>query len=88
MEINNNLIYDDPQLTFDVLRIPNINNQWQKYRLLNDKVWLTREKKKIKMTKMSTGHIVNCIKMLEISNQKNTRAYRGLVSEIEKRFIQ
>lgn len=81
------MILDDPQLTWDALTLPDIKNDYQRHRFLNDKIWLTRERKKLKMIKMSTSHIVNCIKMLEQCNQTNTRAYRGLVTELGKRFM-
>lgn len=78
---------EDAQLTWDALTLPNIHNEFQRHRFLNDKVWMTRERKKLKMVKMTSNHILNCIRMLEQSSQTNTRAYRGLVAELGKRFI-
>lgn len=60
-------------------------NEYLEFRLTNDKIWLTLEKKQIKMIDMTTQHILNCIRMLDRANQQYTKAYKGLTAELKNR---
>ena len=76
---------EEQQQAWDRLAIPDPNNKFQQHRLKNDKVWLTCERMNLAMVDMATSHIRNCIWLLEKNNQTNTKAYRGLTAELEKR---
>jgi len=76
---------EQQQMVWDYCAIPNPNNYFQRHRLVNDKIWLNRQRVAMLMTTMTTSHIQNCIIMLAKSRQSNTKAYRGLKAELAKR---
>ena len=75
----------EQQQAWDRLALPDPNNFFQQHRLKNGKMWLTKECIGVAIVDMTTSHIQNCIWLLEKNNQTNTKAYRGLTAELEKR---
>jgi hypothetical protein len=79
------MLTKEQQQVWDRLAIPDPNNFFQQHRLKNENNWMTRQRKVIAIVAMETFHIQNCIALLEKNNQTNTKAYRGLTAELEKR---
>ena len=48
--------------------------------------WTTRNGKQIKISDMTTSHIINCLKMLERGNFDKDK-YDSLLEELEKREV-
>jgi hypothetical protein len=49
-------------------------------------IWTTKDGKKIPLSKMSTMHITNCLKLLNLN--KNQKWYKIFSEELEKRKTQ
>lgn len=69
---------------WDILSTPN-NADFKKFREEHDLAWLTKERKILLIKYMETSHIISCINMLERAEQQYTRAYNGLITELQKR---
>lgn len=60
-------------------------NRYVEFREHNDKFWLTKDLRTIRMSDMTLSHLQNSKLMLERNNQTYTKAYSGLVAEIKER---
>ncbi len=67
-----------------ILSTPN-DIDFKKFRELHDDYWLTKERELIPIEEMETSHILNCVNMLERAGQEKTKAYEGLLREINRR---
>lgn len=76
--------YSDEEYAWDILRTPDSISH-KEFRKLHDKIWLTKDRKFIRICKMETSHIENSIAMLERAGQTKTKAYKGLKKELAKR---
>lgn len=59
---------------------------FKKFRQEHDSFWLTKEREVLMISEMTNSHIVGCVNMLERCNQDNTRAYKGLIKELNRRY--
>ena len=75
----------DKEFAWHVISVP-LDIDFLVYRKKYSKTWLTKERKILRIADMSTEHIASCIDLLRRFNQKNTKAYRGLVAEMRKRI--
>lgn len=48
-------------------------------------LWSTKDGTKIPISKMTTTHICNCIKLLERKNMYKCKSYQDLKNELEQR---
>ena len=76
--------YSDEEYMWDILSTPS-NVDFKEYRRTHSKTWLTKERQIIRISSMETSHIINCVNMLERAGQEKTKAYKGLIAEIQKR---
>ena len=60
--------------------------EFRKFRETYDDFWMTKERNYLYIQDMTSSHIVSCINMLERCNQDNTRAYKGLIKELNRRY--
>ena len=58
---------------------------FKKFREEHDDFWLNQKREILWISSMETSHILNCINMLERNNQEKTKAYEGLLREINRR---
>lgn len=76
--------YSDEEYMWDIISTsPNISHK--EYRKRHGNTWLTKDRRVLRIKDMDTGHIVNCIGMLERAGQEKTKAYRGLIKELKSR---
>jgi predicted metal-dependent peptidase len=75
----------DQQVVWDILSTPS-NISHREYRKRYKLTWLTRERRVLRISGMSTDHIIKCINMLERAGQLETQAYQGLIAEMQKRL--
>ena len=78
---------EDEQLMWDLLKAAP-NADWVEFRKQHDRVWLTRERQLILIKNMQSDYIISCVNMLERLEQKDTKAYEGLIKELRKRGSQ
>ena len=84
---------DEDFVDFDIFEITGFDptphiNEWREYRCKHRDTWMTLEYKILKMSEMTTDHLTNCRNMLDRAapeNGRDTLAYEGLTSELEKR---
>jgi len=60
--------------------------EFKKFREEHDDFWLNQKREIIWIHGMETEHIISCINMLERAGQEYTRAYTGLINEINSRY--
>ena len=77
--------YSDEEYMWDILSTPP-NIPHKEYRKTHSKTWLTKERTILRIKDMESSHIINCINMLERAGQAKTKAYRGLIAEMQKRI--
>ena len=78
----------EQQRTWDILSTDTQTVDFKEFRNKYDHLWLTIERQLIWIEDMETDHIISCINMLERSGQADTRAYRGLTKELNRRYTE
>ena len=73
------------QQVWTILSTPD-DVDFKKFREEHDSFWLTKEREVLWISSMTSSHIVRCINMLERNDQDNTRAYKGLIKELNRRY--
>lgn len=76
--------YSDEEYLWDILSTPD-GMSHKEFRKQHDKIWLTIDRRFIRIKDMETKHIVNSIGMLQRAGQTDTKAYQGLTSELNNR---
>ena len=76
--------YSDEEYLWDILRTPE-DISHREFRAQHDKIWLTMDRRFIRIKDMETSHITNSIGMLQRAGQTDTKAYQGLTSELNHR---
>lgn len=74
------------QQVWTILSTPD-DIDFKKFREEYDDFWLTKEREVLHISSMTSSHIVQCINMLERCNQDNTKAYKGLIKELNRRYM-
>lgn len=77
---------EEQQKTWDILSTDTQSVDFKKFREKNGRWWLTEKRELIWMPSMDTSHIINCINMLERCNQTDTKSYKGLCKELNRRY--
>ena len=54
---------------------------FKNHRATNGELWMTKERKELKIKDMETDHISNCMDMLIRKEQTDTKAFKGLEAE-------
>lgn len=73
------------KIVWDIISTPD-NADFKKYREEHEYTWLTKERELLVIETMATDHIISCINMLERAGQEYTKAYKGLVKELQTRY--
>ena len=73
------------QQVWTILSTPD-DIDFKKFREEHDTMWLTKEREYLYIQDMTSAHIASCINMLERCGQDNTRAYKGLIKELNRRY--
>lgn len=76
---------NDADLMWDILKIPPTANEFKRYRMTHSDTWITKNRTILQMKDMEISHIINCMNMLEALKQEDTRAYMGLIRELNSR---
>lgn len=63
-------------------------NIFLQHRMSHDKVWKMVDGDIIKMSDMSDRHLKASIAMLTVINQTHTKAYVGLIKELDGRHVE
>lgn len=75
----------DQKRMWAALNVDVQNADFVKFREENDLLWLTKKRQLCWIENMETSHIVHSINMLERIDQQYTKAYNGLIAELQKR---
>ena len=75
---------EEQQLAWDILSTP-ANADFQQYRKTHNKTWLTKDRKILLISQMTTSHLISSMNMLERADQTDTMAYHAIVSELRNR---
>jgi hypothetical protein len=79
------MISEDQQLVWDILSTP-ADISHREYRKRYSLTWMTKERQVLRISSMETDHIIKCVNLLERIGQADTRAYQGLIAEMQKRL--
>ena len=60
--------------------------EFKKFREEHDTFWLTKEREYLYIQDMSTDHLIRCLNMLERLDQDDTKAYKGIYKELNRRY--
>jgi hypothetical protein len=75
---------EEQQLAWDILSTQ-ANADFKQYRKTHNKTWLTKDRKILLISQMTTLHLNGCMNMLERADQTDTMAYHAIVFELSKR---
>ena len=76
--------YTDEDFMWDILSTP-ANIDWDEFRYKHSNIWLTIERKILRIKDMNSDHINSCVALLVRKGQQDSAAFYGLTMELARR---
>lgn len=76
--------YTDADFVWDILSTP-LDADWDDFRYKHKDIWLTLDRKILRIKDMNSDHINSCIALLVRKGQQDSAAFYGLTTELARR---